>query len=60
MHPGLVAFGVNHVPFAAGCCFSDPDERKAAVRLLEDIEDELGWAAKYRARDLLEADLGQE
>ncbi|KAJ5806894.1 hypothetical protein N7474_010486 [Penicillium riverlandense] len=55
MYPDLGAFRANHEFLAAGCCFSDPDERKAAVRLLEDIEDELGWAAKYRARDLQEA-----
>ncbi|KAE8323065.1 hypothetical protein BDV39DRAFT_196176 [Aspergillus sergii] len=28
------------------------DEREAAIMLLEDIENDLGWAAKYRAWDL--------
>ncbi|GAB1198632.1 hypothetical protein APSETT444_007959 [Aspergillus pseudonomiae] len=36
----------------AGCCFGDNEERKAAIMLLEEIEDNLGWAAKYRAWDL--------
>ncbi|KAE8402812.1 hypothetical protein BDV37DRAFT_272531 [Aspergillus pseudonomiae] len=30
----------------------DNEERKAAIMLLEEIEDNLGWAAKYRAWDL--------
>ncbi|RAQ45549.1 hypothetical protein AFGD_005852 [Aspergillus flavus] len=28
------------------------DEREAAIMLLEDIKNDLGWAAKYRAWDL--------
>ncbi|KAE8313939.1 hypothetical protein BDV41DRAFT_249154 [Aspergillus transmontanensis] len=38
--------------YYAGCCFSNNDEREAAIMLLEDIENDLGWAAKYRAWDL--------
>ncbi|KAJ5291351.1 hypothetical protein N7478_000602 [Penicillium angulare] len=38
--------------YYAGCCFNRDDERKATVKLLEDIENELGWASIYRARDL--------
>ncbi|KAB8272486.1 hypothetical protein BDV30DRAFT_129018 [Aspergillus minisclerotigenes] len=38
--------------YYAGCCFSNDDEREAAIMLLEDIENDLGWAAKYRAWDL--------
>lgn len=45
-------FGSNL--YVAGCCLSNTNERKAAAKLLEDIEDELGWAAKYRVRDLHE------
>ncbi|BCR91325.1 uncharacterized protein ACHE_70168S [Aspergillus chevalieri] len=36
----------------AGCCFSNTDERNAVALLLESIEEDLGWAAKYRANDL--------
>lgn len=45
----LVADGDDIV---AGCCFSDERERKQTVKLLEDIEVELGWAAKYRVQAL--------
>ncbi|KIW31831.1 uncharacterized protein PV07_03424 [Cladophialophora immunda] len=38
--------------YFAGCCFSETEERIQTARLLNDIEDDLGWAAKYRARDL--------
>jgi hypothetical protein len=36
----------------AGCCFRDDAERARTAKLLGDIEDDLGWAAKYRVRDL--------
>ena len=36
----------------AGCCFSKTEERNAAALMLESIEEDLGWAAKYRANDL--------
>lgn len=36
----------------AGCCFNKTEERNAAALLLESIEEDLGWAAKYRANDL--------
>lgn len=36
----------------AGCCFSKTEQRNAVALLLESIEEDLGWAAKYRANDL--------
>lgn len=36
----------------AGCCFSGTEERIAVTRLLDSIEEDLGWAAKYRVNDL--------
>jgi hypothetical protein len=36
----------------AGCCFSKTEERNVVVLLLESIEEDLGWAAKYRVDDL--------
>ena len=41
----------NFLP-TAGCCFSSTEERNTVARLLESIEDDLGWAAKYRVNDL--------
>jgi hypothetical protein len=40
------------VLFIAGCCFSKTEERNVVVLLLESIEEDLGWAAKYRVDDL--------
>lgn len=43
---------LNFFLSTAGCCFSKTEERNTAALMLESIEEDLGWAAKYRANDL--------
>lgn len=40
--------------YLAGRCLGDPSDRATVVNLIESIEDELGWHAKYRVEALLE------
>lgn len=39
--------------YMAGRCLTDVSDRRTVVRLIDGIEDELGWHAKYRADALL-------
>ncbi|KAL2867132.1 uncharacterized protein BJX67DRAFT_104863 [Aspergillus lucknowensis] len=39
--------------FVSGQCLIDPGERRMVLRLLRDIELELGWATEYRVKQLL-------
>ncbi|RDW83752.1 uncharacterized protein DSM5745_04078 [Aspergillus mulundensis] len=38
--------------FVSGQCLTDPSERRMVLRLLQDIEKDLGWATEYRAQQL--------
>ncbi|KAL4905197.1 hypothetical protein BDW74DRAFT_153212 [Aspergillus multicolor] len=38
--------------FVSGQCLTDPSERRMVLRLLKDIEKDLGWATEYRAQQL--------
>jgi len=40
--------------YMAGRCLGDVADRRTVVRLIDGIEDELGWHAKYRVEALLE------
>ncbi|KAL4803221.1 hypothetical protein BDV18DRAFT_44846 [Aspergillus unguis] len=50
--------------FVSGQCLTDPSERRMVLRLLQDIETDLGWATEYRVQQLRrewgwnEADVG--
>lgn len=48
----LLCYPATECLSTAGCCFSKIEERNAVALLLESIEEDLGWAAKYRANDL--------
>lgn len=39
--------------FVSGQCLTDPSERRMVLRLLQDIEVDLGWATEYRVKQLL-------
>ena len=39
--------------FTAGQCLSDERERRVILRLLQDIESDIGWATDYRVRRLV-------
>lgn len=39
----------------AGRCLDNEEEQNRCAQLLSGIEDELGWASKYRVRDLYRA-----
>ncbi|KAL4865640.1 hypothetical protein BDV12DRAFT_146865 [Aspergillus spectabilis] len=39
--------------FVSGQCLIDPSERRMVLRLLRDIEGDLGWATEYRVKQLL-------
>lgn len=39
--------------FTAGQCLTDPKERRVIIRLLNHIEEDTGWATKYRVNQLL-------
>jgi hypothetical protein len=39
--------------YLAGRCLTDMADRRIVVTLIENIEDELGWHAKYRVESLL-------
>ncbi|KAL4948341.1 hypothetical protein BDW69DRAFT_176679 [Aspergillus filifer] len=39
--------------FVSGQCLTDPNERRMVLRLLQDIETDLGWATEYRVKQLL-------
>ncbi|KAI9372931.1 hypothetical protein BJX61DRAFT_505132 [Aspergillus egyptiacus] len=39
--------------YVSGRCLTDPGERRMVLRLLRDIELDLGWATEYRAKQLL-------
>ncbi|KAL3462336.1 hypothetical protein BJX64DRAFT_288459 [Aspergillus heterothallicus] len=39
--------------FVSGQCLIDPGERRMVLRLLRDIEVDLGWATEYRVKQLL-------
>lgn len=39
--------------FVSGQCLTEPRERRLIVRLLRDIEVDLGWATEYRVKQLL-------
>lgn len=39
--------------FVSGQCLTDPSERRMILRLLQDIEVDLGWATEYRVKQLL-------
>jgi hypothetical protein len=39
--------------FVSGQCLVDPGERRMVLRLLRDIEVDLGWATEYRVKQLL-------
>ncbi|KAL4876574.1 hypothetical protein BJY04DRAFT_140677 [Aspergillus karnatakaensis] len=39
--------------FVGGQCLTDPSERRMVLRLLRDIEVDLGWATEYRVKQLL-------
>ncbi|KAI9695162.1 MAG: hypothetical protein M1820_008868 [Bogoriella megaspora] len=39
--------------YTAGQCLDDPRERRLVVKLLRDIEIDIGWATEYRVRQLL-------
>jgi hypothetical protein len=38
--------------FVSGQCLTDPSERRMVLRLLQDIETDLGWATEYRVQQL--------
>jgi hypothetical protein len=40
--------------YMAGRCLTDIADRRTVVMLIDSIEDELGWHAKYRVEALLE------
>ncbi|KAL4927250.1 uncharacterized protein BDV17DRAFT_299196 [Aspergillus undulatus] len=39
--------------FVSGQCLTDASERRMVLRLLQDIETDLGWATEYRVKQLL-------
>lgn len=39
--------------FVSGQCLTDAKERRLIVRLLRDVESDLGWATGYRVKQLL-------